>query len=256
MVPPLLARPAWRGLPVGPPGRRGRAPLIEPLVSQTLSRSQSRLRSKFKHPLAIVVVQLCAVDKLVAARLAHSRREEDHRETTRARGQAMQGGTIGPAHADLHRVASRLFRTPEPSIVAQVLLALSTTDFKHAQNKRQEYASTRVGHDIPQTSSTSDEALDLVAGPSQPDGVHPEDGPNSRHRQKDSAHIHHPHPLCDAATPAVLCLFLSTGRIPLFPDRTHERRQFFQLVGRMEWHLPRLARLIVTGPHINREGPR
>ena len=46
----------------------------------------------------------------------------------------------------------------------------------------------------------------------------------------------------------MLCLFLSTGCIPLFPDRTHERRQFFQLVGRMEWHLPRLARLIVTGP--------
>ena len=89
-----------------------------------------------------------------------------------------------------------------------------------------------------------------------PTGSPPEDGSNSRHRRKDFAHIHHPHPLCDAPTPAVLCLFLSTGRIPLFPDRTHERRQFFQLVRRMEWHLPRLARLIVTGSHANRASPR
>ena len=116
-IPPLPARPAWRGLPVGPPGRRGRAPLIEPLVSQTLPRSQSRLRSKFKHPLAIVVVQLCAVDELLAARLAH-RRWEGHRETIRACGQPMQKSTIGRAHADLHRDDSRLSETSEPSIVA------------------------------------------------------------------------------------------------------------------------------------------
>ena len=129
-------------------------------------------------------------------------------------------------------------------------------DFNHAQFRRTEYASTRVGHEIPQTASTSEEALALVVGPPQPDGVHPQNGPNSRHRRKDSAHHQHPHPLCDAPTPAVLCLFLSTGRILLFPDCTHERRQFFQLVGRMERHLPRLARFIVTGPHVNRARPR
>ena len=37
-----------------------------------------------------------------------------------------------------------------------------------------------------------------------------------------------------APTPAVLSPFLSTGRASLFLDRTHERRQFFQVVGRME----------------------
>ena len=43
-IPPPPARPARWELPVGPPGRRGSAPLIEPLVSQTFLRSQSRLR--------------------------------------------------------------------------------------------------------------------------------------------------------------------------------------------------------------------
>ena len=108
---------------------------------------------------------------------------------------------------------SRLSETSEPSTVARVLLALPTADFKHAQTKRGEYASTRIGHDILQTSSTSDEALDLVADPPQPDRVHPEDGPNSQRRRKDFAHIHHPHPLCDAPTPAVLCLSLCKGNV-------------------------------------------
>ena len=71
--------------------------------SQSLPRSPRRLRSKFKHLLAIVVVQLRAVDKLLSARLAHRRREEDHRETIRACGQPMQQSTIGRAHVDLHR---------------------------------------------------------------------------------------------------------------------------------------------------------
>ena len=62
MVPPLSARPAWRGLPVGPTGRWGRPPLTESLVSQTLIRSQSRLRSKCTLSLPIVDVQLSALD--------------------------------------------------------------------------------------------------------------------------------------------------------------------------------------------------
>ena len=84
-----------------------------------------------------------------------------------------------------------------------------------------------------QTSSTSEKVLALVAGPPQPDGVRPGGASDSWHRWKDCTHIHHPHPLCDAPTPSVLSFFLSTGCIPLFPDRTHERRQFFRLVGWM-----------------------
>ena len=236
MVIPLPARPAWRRLPVGPPGRRGRAPLIQPSVSQTLPRSQSRLRSKFKHSLAIVV-----------ARLAHSQREEDHSETIHACGQPMQKSTTGRDHCTAMTAACRKYQT------AWIPLSLPTIGFKHAHTKQQEYASTRVGHDIFQTSSTSDEALDLVAGPSQPDGTHPEDGPNFLHKRMAFAHTHHPHPLCDAATPAAFCIFLSTGRI-LFPGRIHERRQFFRLVGRLG--MERMERLIVTGPHVNRAGPR
>ena len=38
-------------------------------------------------------------------------------------------------------------------------------------------------HESVTTSPTSDEALDLVAGPSQPDGAHPADGPNFRQRR-------------------------------------------------------------------------
>ena len=55
---------------------------------------------------------------LLAARLAHSRRKEDHRETIRAFGKATQGGTIGRAHADLHHDDSRLSATPAPSSCA------------------------------------------------------------------------------------------------------------------------------------------
>ena len=58
-------------------------------------------------------MQLRAVDKLLAARLAHRRRE-----TIRACGQPMQKSTTGRAQADLHRGDSRLSETPEPSIVA------------------------------------------------------------------------------------------------------------------------------------------
>ena len=86
-----------------------------------------------------------------------------------------------------------------------------------------------------------------VAGPPQPDGVHPADAPNSRHRWQDCTKIHHPHPLCDAPTPAVLRFFRFTGCIPLFPDRTHERRQFFRLVGWIGTY---------HGWHTNRAGPR
>ena len=88
-----------------------------------------------------------------------------------------------------------------------------------------------------------------------PMGFTREGGLKSRHRRKDLTHILHPHLLCDARTPAVLRLFLSTGHILLFPDRTHERRQFFRLVGRLGME-GRMARLVVTEPHANRAGPR
>ena len=167
-----------------------------PLVGRTLPRSQGGRRNvpTLPSPLAVVAVQLCVVDKLLAARLARSRREEDHRETIRACGQPMQKSTIGRAHADLHRNDSRLSETPELSIVACVPQALPRDDVIHAHTRRQDFA-----------------------------------------------HNHHSHPLCDAPTPAVISLFLSTGRATLFPDRTYEWEQFFQLVGRTEWHLPRLA---------------
>ena len=50
-------------------------------------------------------------------------------------------------------------------------------DYNHAQFRRKEYAPTNVGHDILQTTSTSEEALDLVVGTPQLGGVHPEDDP-------------------------------------------------------------------------------
>ena len=73
----------------------------------------------------------CAVGILLAARLAHRRWEEHHRETIRACGQAMQRSTIGPAHADLHRVDSRLSGTPELPTVACVPLFLKLGDPNH-----------------------------------------------------------------------------------------------------------------------------
>ena len=128
-----------------------------------------------------VVVQPCEVDKLLAARLAHRQREEDHREIIRACSQPMQKTTIGQAHVVLHRDDSRLLKTPEPSIVAWVLLASPMDDFYHAQFRQKEYAWTKVGYDILQTTSTSKETLDLVVGPPQLGRVHTEYGPNSRH---------------------------------------------------------------------------
>ena len=58
------------------------------------------------------------VNTFLAARLADTTREEDHRETIRACGEATQKGTIGRAHADLHCDDNRLSETPKPSIVA------------------------------------------------------------------------------------------------------------------------------------------
>ena len=115
---------------------------------------------------------------------ARRRREEDYRETFRACGQPVQKSTISGVHADLYRDVSRLPETPEPSTVARVPLAHLTDDFKHAQIRRKEYVPTQVGHDTLQTSPTSEEALDLGSGPPQFDGLHPEDGPISRHRRK------------------------------------------------------------------------
>ena len=42
-------------------------------------------------------------------------------------------------------------------------------------------------------------------------------------------------------------VLFTTGRAPLFLGSTHEQRQFLKVEGRMEWHLPRMARYIVTG---------
>ena len=53
--------------------------------------------------------------------------------------------------------------------------------------------------------------------------------------------------LRDELTPALhSTLFFGTVRAPLFLGGTHEERQFLQLVGRMEWHLPRLGRYFAT----------
>ena len=153
-------------------------------------------------------MQLCAVDKLLAARLTRRRREEDHRETIRTCGQPMQKSTFGRVHAGLHRADSRLLETSEPSTVARVPLALPMDDFNQAQSRRQEYA--RRFH------------------------------------------------LCrlrDELTPAVHSLFLTTDRAPLFLGSTHERRQFFRLVGRLGVE-GRMGGLIVTGSHANRAGHR
>ena len=60
------------------------------------------------------------------------------------------------------------------------------------------------------------------------------------------AHTRHLHPLCDAPTPAAPFLALYSGRFLPSLDHTHERRQLFQLVGRMEWHIPRLERILVS----------
>ena len=57
------------------------------------------------------------VNTFTAARLADTTREEDHRESIRACGQATQKGTVGRALADFHRDDNRLAETPEPSIV-------------------------------------------------------------------------------------------------------------------------------------------
>ena len=100
-----------------------------------------------------------------AARLAHRRREEDHRERPSVRA-------VSPC---------RKARVVEPTRICTAMTAAS-----------RKHQSFRLLH---------------------------EDGPNSCHRRKDFARIHHPLSPGDAPTPAVLCLFLSTGRIPLFPDR-------------------------------------
>ena len=90
-------------------------------------------RSRVNLPLAIVVVQLFAVYKLFAARLAHTRREEDHKETIGACGQATQKSTICLARGDLYRDDNRLSETPEPSIFSRVPRTLSVDEFNDAQ---------------------------------------------------------------------------------------------------------------------------
>ena len=119
------------------------------------------------------------VGMLPAARLAHSRRDEDHGETICARGQAKQRGTIGPAHADLHHDDSRLSATPAPSIqLLRVNRFFHILDkFNHAQRQWTEHAPTQIGHDILQMSPASDEVLDLFVSSPQLGGVHPECGP-------------------------------------------------------------------------------
>ena len=51
-------------------------------------------------------------------------------------------------------------------------------------------------------------------------------------------------------------VLFTTGRAPLFLCSTHEQRQFLKVVGRMEWHLPRLARHSDTGTSARRAGLR
>ena len=128
-IPPRIGGPACQDSPFGPSGRGGRAPLVELLGGQTLPRSQSQLRSKFKLPLAIVVVQLCAVDKLFAARIAHRRREEDHRETIRACGQPLRlRGEPTPTSHSFLCTSRRVARSVEPT---RTCTAMTATSRKH-----------------------------------------------------------------------------------------------------------------------------
>ena len=65
-------------------------------------------------PLTIVVVQLCAVFKLLAARLAHmTAGRTPQRETIRACGKPVQKNMIDRAYADLYRDDSRLLEILE-----------------------------------------------------------------------------------------------------------------------------------------------
>ena len=162
------AAPATADSAPSPTACTGSAGGLAPL-GQTFLGRQGWWRSKFK-PLPTV---------RLSSPSPHRRREEDHREGILACGQDVQRGMIGPAHADLHRVDSGLSATPEPSIVACVPLFLTQDKFKHAQCRRMEQAPTQIGHDIHQTSPTSEEALDLVVGSPQLGGVHPESGPSS-----------------------------------------------------------------------------
>ena len=70
-------------------------------IRKTLNSTPGWWRSRVNFPLANVVVQLFAVYKLFATRLAHTRREEDHRETIGACGHATQKSTICQARGDL-----------------------------------------------------------------------------------------------------------------------------------------------------------
>ena len=78
--------------------------------------------------LKIIVVQSCEVDSLFAARLAHTRLEEDPRQAIRACGQPMQKSMIDRAYADLYRDDRRFLEKPEHSVGA-ILLALSVEHF-------------------------------------------------------------------------------------------------------------------------------
>ena len=65
----------------------------------------------------------------------------------------------------MHREDSRLSETPEPSIVSSVPLSLPMDAFNYVQFGWKWYVPTRVGHDILQTRSRSEKALDLAVGP-------------------------------------------------------------------------------------------
>ena len=65
----------------------------------------------------------------------------------------------------MHREDSRLSETPEPSIVSSVPLSLPMDAFNYVQFGWKWYVLTRVGHDILQTRSRSEKALDLAVGP-------------------------------------------------------------------------------------------
>jgi len=84
-------------------------PQIHPLapLDETLPQGQGWRSNKVRPLITIVVVQVCAVDKLLATNLAHRRREEEREETVCACGQATQSGTIDTAHTGLHCVDRR-----------------------------------------------------------------------------------------------------------------------------------------------------
>ena len=94
---------------------------------------------------------------------------------------SIQKCKIDQTHMILSHDDNRLSESPECSIITWIPIASTVDDFYYAQFRRLECVWTKIGHDILQTTSTSEETLDLVVGPPQVGGVLPMYGPNSRH---------------------------------------------------------------------------